>query len=154
MRGFLCQVNTLISERGIHNYFKRNQSKKCHQTEDTSTIFPWVWRVCHCEPGKTRNYCQKHWALAQVKGSCTLWHVQSLRLAWRKNSKPKQAGFTLMDIVVSWYWEAEGQNSTSRVMLGAREAHRYKEAVGGHKNTSHVQHHQQVLSPRTKAPPL
>lgn len=77
---------------------------------------------CHCEPGKNGNPCQKHWALAQVKGSCTLWHVQSLRLDWRKNSKPKQAGFTLLGVMVSSYWEAEGQNCRS--CLGGAQVQR------------------------------
>lgn len=90
---------------------------------------------CHCEPGKNGNPCQKHWALAQVKGSCTLWNVQSLRLDWRKNSKPNQAVFTLMDVVVSSYWEAEGQNCRAVWCSGPEDA-QVKEAVGGHKNPS------------------
>lgn len=82
---------------------KETEAKGTTKPQDTSTTFPWVWRFpidCHCEPGKNRNHCPKHWALAQVKGSCTVWHVQSLRLDWRRNSNPSRL------VLASWIWRS------------------------------------------------
>lgn len=66
--------------------------------------------------------------LAQVRGSCTLWQVQGLRLDSEKNSMPKQAAVSLMPWAHYSQFlteKPEGQNCTSCAMLRPRKVQTY-----------------------------